>query len=186
MKCDRKMEVAFMVCAINPSLDLHTDSSELLQLQQVNMAIHLSYIYMCVCVGIKDVFHVCEVKAVFMLALLDSRLLFYSLPSPPRNSSGCSMSEATSTGELVSEATLGASRPLGRCLFHVGLSRVTRYPMAMGTLADLEDQEPIPGKENPIKIHLQVGLLHFGHTCLQTSSQYFTLPSSVRKPSSPS
>jgi hypothetical protein len=29
------MEVAFMVCAINPSLDLHTDSSELLQLQQV-------------------------------------------------------------------------------------------------------------------------------------------------------
>lgn len=37
MKCDRKMEVAFMVCAINPSLDLHTDSSELLQLQQVNI-----------------------------------------------------------------------------------------------------------------------------------------------------
>lgn len=35
MKCDRSMEVAFMVCAINPSLDLHTDSSELLQLQQV-------------------------------------------------------------------------------------------------------------------------------------------------------
>lgn len=35
MKCDRNMEVAFMVCAINPSLDLHTDSSELLQLQQV-------------------------------------------------------------------------------------------------------------------------------------------------------
>uniref|UniRef100_A0A4W6E8B6 Menin n=1 Tax=Lates calcarifer TaxID=8187 RepID=A0A4W6E8B6_LATCA len=34
MKCDRNMEVAFMVCAINPSLDLHTDSSELLQLQQ--------------------------------------------------------------------------------------------------------------------------------------------------------
>lgn len=25
-----------MVCAINPSLDLHTDSSELLQLQQVS------------------------------------------------------------------------------------------------------------------------------------------------------
>lgn len=36
MKCDRNMEVAFMVCAINPSLDLHTDSSELLQLQQVS------------------------------------------------------------------------------------------------------------------------------------------------------
>lgn len=32
----------------------------------------------------------------------------------------------------------------------------TRYPMAMGTLADLEDQEPIPGKENPLKIHLKV------------------------------
>ena len=27
-----------MVCAINPSLDLHTDSSELLQLQQVTPA----------------------------------------------------------------------------------------------------------------------------------------------------
>lgn len=38
MKCDRNMEVAFMVCAINPSLDLHTDSSELLQLQQVSTA----------------------------------------------------------------------------------------------------------------------------------------------------
>lgn len=31
--------------------------------------------------------------------------------------------------------------------------------MAMGTLADLEDQEPIPGKENPLKIHLQARLL---------------------------
>lgn len=77
MKCDRKMEVAFMVCAINPSLDLHTDSSELLQLQQK------------------------------LLWLLYER------------------------GDL------------------------DRYPMAMGTLADLEDQEPIPGKDNPIKIHLQ-------------------------------
>jgi len=28
--------------------------------------------------------------------------------------------------------------------------------MAMGTLADLEDQDPIPGKENPLKIHLKV------------------------------
>lgn len=36
MRCDRKMEVAFMVCAINPSIDLHTDSLELLQLQQVS------------------------------------------------------------------------------------------------------------------------------------------------------
>ncbi|XP_058518803.1 menin isoform X1 [Ochotona princeps] len=34
MRCNRKMEVAFMVCAINPSIDLHTDSLELLQLQQ--------------------------------------------------------------------------------------------------------------------------------------------------------
>ncbi len=33
-----------------------------------------------------------------------------------------------------------------------------RYPMAMGTLADLEDQDPIPGKENPLKIHLKVNL----------------------------
>ncbi|KAG7235440.1 hypothetical protein INR49_002671 [Caranx melampygus] len=77
MKCDRNMEVAFMVCAINPSLDLHTDSSELLQLQQK------------------------------LLWLLYER------------------------GDL------------------------DRYPMAMGTLADLEDQDPIPGKENPLKIHLK-------------------------------
>ncbi|XP_028284481.1 menin [Parambassis ranga] len=77
MKCDRNMEVAFMICAINPSLDLHTDSSELLQLQQK------------------------------LLWLMYER------------------------GDLE------------------------RYPMAMGTLADLEDQEPIPGKENPLKIHLK-------------------------------
>lgn len=77
MKCNRNMEVAFMVCAINPSLDLHTDSSELLQLQQR------------------------------LLWLLYER------------------------GDLE------------------------RYPMAMGTLADLEDQEPIPGKESPHTIHLK-------------------------------
>lgn len=76
MKCDRNMEVAFMVCAINPSLDLHTDSSELLQLQQK------------------------------LLWLLYDR------------------------GDL------------------------DRYPMAMGTLADLEDQDPLPGKESPLQIHL--------------------------------
>lgn len=28
--------------------------------------------------------------------------------------------------------------------------------MALGTLADLEDQDPIPGRENPLKIHLKV------------------------------
>ncbi|XP_047240930.1 menin isoform X3 [Girardinichthys multiradiatus] len=77
MKCDRNMEVAFMVCAINPSLDLHTDSSELLQLQQK------------------------------LLWLLYDR------------------------GDL------------------------DRYPMAMGTLADLEDQDPIPDKESPLQIHLK-------------------------------
>ncbi|CAB1345078.1 unnamed protein product, partial [Coregonus sp. 'balchen'] len=77
MKCNRNMEVAFMVCAINPSLDLHTDSSEILQLQQR------------------------------LLWLLYER------------------------GDLE------------------------RYPMAMGTLADLEDQEPIPGKESPHAIHLK-------------------------------
>ncbi|XP_010886242.1 menin isoform X2 [Esox lucius] len=77
MKCNRNMEVAFMVCAINPSLDLHTDSSELLQLQQR------------------------------LLWLLYER------------------------GDLE------------------------RYPMAMGTLADLEDQEPIPGNESPYTIHLK-------------------------------
>lgn len=31
-----------------------------------------------------------------------------------------------------------------------------RYPMALGTLADLEDQDPIPGKETPLTIHLKV------------------------------
>lgn len=77
MKCDRSMEVAFMVCAINPSLDLHTDSSELLQLQQK------------------------------LLWLLYER------------------------------------------------EDLDRYPMAMGTLADLEDQDPIPGKESPLEIHLK-------------------------------
>ncbi|GAA6100856.1 menin [Tachysurus ichikawai] len=76
MKCNRNMEVAFMVCAINPSLDLHTDSSELLQLQQR------------------------------LLWLLYER------------------------GDL------------------------DRYPMAMGTLADLEDQEPV-GKGDPLTIHLK-------------------------------
>ncbi|XP_056383423.1 menin isoform X2 [Hyla sarda] len=34
LRCDRHMEVAFMVCAINPSIDTHTDSLELLQVQQ--------------------------------------------------------------------------------------------------------------------------------------------------------
>ncbi|XP_030636145.1 menin [Chanos chanos] len=77
MKCNRNMEVAFMVCAINPSLDLHTDSTELLQLQHR------------------------------LLWLLYER------------------------GDLE------------------------RYPMAMGTLADLQDQEPIPGKEDPLSIHLK-------------------------------
>ncbi|XP_059363222.1 menin-like [Carassius carassius] len=77
MKCNRNMEVAFMVCAINPSLDLHTDSTELLQLQQR------------------------------LLWLLYDR------------------------GDLE------------------------RYPMAMGTLADLEDQEPMTGKESPLSIHLK-------------------------------
>lgn len=77
MKCNRNMELAFMVCAINPSLDLHTDSTELLQLQQR------------------------------LLWLLYDR------------------------GDLE------------------------RYPMAMGTLADLEDQEPMTGKESPLSIHLK-------------------------------
>lgn len=35
LRCTRHMEVAFMVCAINPNIDPHTDSLELLQLQQV-------------------------------------------------------------------------------------------------------------------------------------------------------
>ncbi|XP_069738726.1 menin [Phaenicophaeus curvirostris] len=34
LRCTRGMEVAFMVCAINPAIDPHTDSLELLQLQQ--------------------------------------------------------------------------------------------------------------------------------------------------------
>ncbi|KAG7465271.1 hypothetical protein MATL_G00174630 [Megalops atlanticus] len=77
LKCNRNMEVAFMVCAINPSVDLHTDSTELLQLQQR------------------------------LLWLLCER------------------------GDL------------------------DRYPMALGTLADLEDQDPMPGRESPLSIHLK-------------------------------
>ncbi|XP_064181774.1 menin isoform X1 [Anguilla rostrata] len=77
LKCNRNMEVAFMVCAINPSVDLHTDSTELLQLQQR------------------------------LLWLLYDR------------------------GDL------------------------DRYPMALGTLADLEDQDPIPGRASPLSLHLK-------------------------------
>ncbi|KAJ8281798.1 hypothetical protein COCON_G00043170 [Conger conger] len=77
LKCTRNMEVAFMVCAINPSVDLHTDSTELLQLQQR------------------------------LLWLLYDR------------------------GDL------------------------DRYPMALGTLADLEDQDPIPGRDSPLSLHLK-------------------------------
>lgn len=122
----------------------------------------------CWCCYYRCITDVYEVKAVFILALLD--LLSLSFPSHPRNSSGCSMTEATSTGEFVLEQTLHASSPLYWVqvslggvwrLFHTALTCATRYPMAMGTLADLEDQEPIPGKENPIKIHLQVGLLQW-------------------------
>uniref|UniRef100_A0A8C9VTS0 Menin n=1 Tax=Scleropages formosus TaxID=113540 RepID=A0A8C9VTS0_SCLFO len=77
LKCNRNIEVAFMVCAINPSVDLHTDSTELLQLQQV-----------------------CR------------------LPLWP-----------------VSARAL--------------------YPMALGTLADLEDQDPLPGRDSPLSLHLK-------------------------------
>uniref|UniRef100_A0A3B3T4Z3 Menin n=1 Tax=Paramormyrops kingsleyae TaxID=1676925 RepID=A0A3B3T4Z3_9TELE len=79
LKCNRNMEVAFMVCAINPSVDLHTDSTELLQLQQR------------------------------LLWLLYER------------------------GDLE------------------------RYPMALGTLADLEDQDPLPGRDSPLTLHMKVG-----------------------------
>ncbi|XP_023696145.1 menin [Paramormyrops kingsleyae] len=77
LKCNRNMEVAFMVCAINPSVDLHTDSTELLQLQQR------------------------------LLWLLYER------------------------GDLE------------------------RYPMALGTLADLEDQDPLPGRDSPLTLHMK-------------------------------
>uniref|UniRef100_A0A8C4S8J1 Menin n=1 Tax=Erpetoichthys calabaricus TaxID=27687 RepID=A0A8C4S8J1_ERPCA len=75
LKCTRNMEVAFMVCAINPSIDLHTDSIELLQLQQ--------------------------------------RLLWL--------------------------------------LYDLG--DLDKYPMALGSLADLEDLDPIPGRPSPLFIH---------------------------------
>ncbi|XP_058871878.1 menin [Acipenser ruthenus] len=74
LKCSRNMEVAFMVCSINPSIDLHTDSTELLQLQQK------------------------------LLWLLYDR------------------------GDLE------------------------KYPMALGSLADLEDLDPIPGRASPLSI----------------------------------
>ncbi|TNN57120.1 Menin [Liparis tanakae] len=103
MKCDRYMEVAFMVCAINPSLDLHTDSSELLQLQQVSRNMTTAFSFKGDAGGSGD------------LNVLEPKLLWLLYDR----------------GDL------------------------DRYPMAMGTLADLEDQDPIPGKENPLKIHLK-------------------------------
>lgn len=67
--------------------------------------------------------------------------------------------QASITGEnrnvtyAVFKKGLRNSLKLTLC-FCLGLH--ARYPMAMGTLADLEDQEPIPGKESPLKIHLKV------------------------------
>ncbi|KAK6466329.1 menin-like [Huso huso] len=81
LKCSRNMEVAFMVCSINPSIDLHTDSTELLQLQQK------------------------------LLWLLYDR------------------------GDLE------------------------KYPMALGSLADLEDLDPIPGRASPLSILEKVGII---------------------------
>ncbi|XP_041037997.1 menin isoform X1 [Carcharodon carcharias] len=77
LKCDRKMEVALMVCAINPSIDHHTDSVELLQLQQ-----HLLW-------------------------------LLYDL------------------------------------------GHLSKYPMALGNLADLEELEPMPGRPDPLTLYHQ-------------------------------
>lgn len=76
-------------------------------------------------VVVTDVLHVYEAKAVFILALLD--VLSLSFSSHPRNSSGCSTSEATSTGEFVLAQTLHASSPLSKVslawrLFHTALS----------------------------------------------------------------
>ena len=86
MKCNRNMEVAFMVCAINPSLDLHTDSSELLQLQQVTPT-HT--------VG------TCSSNTIFFLLLSIYFLFFFLFSIPYRNSCGCSMTEETWKGRIT-------------------------------------------------------------------------------------
>lgn len=88
MKCDRNMEVAFMVCAINPSLDLHTDSSELLQLQQVRLYNLAKSPLVRHTLASARAFH--------------ETFFFFSLPRLNRNSSGCCTSEATWTGEIES------------------------------------------------------------------------------------
>ncbi|XP_032833371.1 menin [Petromyzon marinus] len=77
LRCTRKMEVACMVAAINPSIDSHTDSLELCQLQQ---------------------------KLLWLL---------------------------------------------------YDLGHLDRYPMALGTLADLEDMEATPGRPEPLALYQQ-------------------------------
>lgn len=79
MKCNRNMEVAFMVCAINPSLDLHTDSSELLQLQQVSKRMEHAF---------------CESSLCSRFCLVNVFSFLH------RGCFGCCMSEETWTGGL--------------------------------------------------------------------------------------
>ncbi|XP_060711370.1 menin [Hemiscyllium ocellatum] len=86
LKCDRKMEVALMVCAINPSIDHHTDSVELLQLQQ-----HLLW-------------------------------LLYDL------------------------------------------GHLSKYPMALGNLADLEELEPMPNRPDPLTLY---------HEAISSAKQHY-------------
>lgn len=47
--------------------------------------------------------------------------------------------------------------------------------MAMGTLADLEDQEPMTGKESPLSIHIKV----YDYSYI-TVSLIFTILSSIK------
>lgn len=95
--------------------------------------------------------------SVVVLTVFISHFLFVLLN---RNCCGCCTSEATWTGESLLLLLMNAHHVIQTHLLQMFLTSPTpalcRYPMAMGTLADLEDQDPIPGKENPLKIHLKV------------------------------
>lgn len=143
MRCNRKMEVAFMVCAINPSIDLHTDSLELLQLQQVRRA---------------------RTEGWGASSQRWTPPAPRCPPSPahgsllsPRSCCGCSMTWAIWRGRSGFLAGSGPRRTLGTA---GSLDSSHRYPMALGNLADLEELEPTPGRPDPLTLYHKVGDTH--------------------------
>lgn len=171
-----------MVCAINPSLDLHTDSTELLQLQQVCLQIwfvlNFHYIILCFLPYIGCFISVlCTVNCHNIGIYIMYTCIFMYLLSL--------RSYFNAFFFFLVEAVMAAiwSRGFGEVWnvsnrsdkFRAGMWLIWtdyciepfwmfvllywvywRYPMAMGTLADLEDQEPMTGKESPLSIHLKV------------------------------